>query len=306
MSLSSAPRVDPSPEVLASVQMGAALRLLELVEELGREATGAMLFGRNGIVLIEKGLLCWATAEGMRHRLTDLLRLGCSPPLEAAALENVYLSCKRDGVPIGERLVSSGLISAKGLRSGLRQHNAEALALISASGVSHDFRAHSKNRYDARFTFSTVELLASIGGLRFPAEAAWAKGHLRSVLPERAYAVAVMQGGGFALPLPIACSGSAPLSCRELLEVAQWGRSVLDVSQVFSPSCKIASGTDHRHGSAVSWCCGPASYVALCADRTDYARLLGRLQDELARGEAAYSPDPESLQLIAERAARQP
>ncbi|MBL9039648.1 MAG: hypothetical protein JNG84_14120, partial [Archangium sp.] len=80
------------------------LRVLSTLEVLPAEATGALVFGAvhkmSGVVLLERGRVCWAAAQGLQKRLTDLLRGCCTPPLEHDAMERLFNACRTSHTPV--------------------------------------------------------------------------------------------------------------------------------------------------------------------------------------------------------------
>ena len=67
----------PSSRMLSSIPanpglIAAVLRLLELIDDLPRGATGAVHFGDAGMILVESKKICWAVARDMRLRLTEI------------------------------------------------------------------------------------------------------------------------------------------------------------------------------------------------------------------------------------------
>jgi hypothetical protein len=274
--------------VSASVPLSALTQTLELIDELDESATGALRFGKSGVVLVERGLVCWATAPDMRRRLTDLLRRQASPPLTTEALEALYRKCRDDAVPLGEELVRDGLITPAGLRRSLKTHIAEAVALIAVSGeTSADWLPHKRDRYDARFAFSAGELLTVIAAQRKLQEASEAKDVLRKVLDGEAVGLALRRERGAAVATPLSLVRARRLKLGDLTKLSVWARETLDVCGALDPTCRLASAALPSGHSALAWQHDELIYVLLCHDKRSLARCLSRLETARALSPSA-------------------
>lgn len=252
---------------------------LEDIEALSDRGSGSLVFSDRlheiGRVMLERGRVCWAVAHSMHRRLTDILRHQSDPPLESRVVESVYLRCRVEEIPLGEALVASGIVSPHGLRSALRQHNAEAIAVLSTVPSERTFRDHGVVRYNARFTFSTVELLASIGALTAVDAARLARTRLKQVLSGRACGVAFLRHSG-ARVLPIGAVDADRLGVRGLSELGQWVSGVLDLSEALTRSARLVATTHTSGCAAVAWLEDYVAYAVLCEDRTGVARTITR------------------------------
>jgi hypothetical protein len=268
---SSSPALDVAPSAVVAP--------LVAIEDLPEGSTGALVFREGaidrGAVFIEGGRVCWAVALHMRRRLTDLLRHQTEPPLEPTVVERVYRQCRVDSRPLGEALVESGIVSECGLRCALRQHNAEAIALLGSTRGVREWRAHRNRRYDAKFTFSTAELLVSVGALQDDEKASTARGRLRGVLDEASVGVAFARTGG-AAPVPVGIVRSERLSVGDVMQLGEWLTGTLDLAGTVDPARGLVATalTDGR--AALAWVEGELAYVALCPDRAALARAITR------------------------------
>jgi len=271
----SAPESSPALGVPAS----SALAALLAVEELPPGATGALVFEEQGVergaVLVEGGRVCWAVAAAMRRRLTDLLRHQHDPPIDEGTFEKVYVRCRSEGTPLGEALVKTGLVTERGLRSALRQHNAEAIALLGGSS-GRSFRERAGTRYDARYTFSTVDLLTSLGSLRDEAETRKSRWRLREMADNACLGVAYLRQGG-AGPVPVGAVGAEGISAADVVELGQWASSTLDLATAIDPERRLVASTRNDGKAAVVWMERTVTYVVLCEDSTGVARTLARV-----------------------------
>lgn len=206
------------------------LRLFRGIDQLPPGATGALVFVGSdvpqGTVLIEDKRVCWAAAQNMENRLTDLLRFQSNPPLPAGVFEEVFEACRKEGMALGETLVSRGLVSPDGLWRGLRQHTAEAIARLStARKLSPIWASNRRHRYDARFTFCTAELVATIASFGHELEAREAERRLAAVTPAGAVGLAFLAEGPH--DLPVAHVSAEEWHASSLAGLGAWAREAL-------------------------------------------------------------------------------
>jgi hypothetical protein len=279
MDRASHPSLPPSIPADASAVLGAA-RLLAHVESLPHDATGMLECGSEGMLLIEQRSICWAVASGMRKRLSTLLRTQRSPPLDSSYIEELLRECRERGTPLGEALLSTGHISEEGLRTALYHHIAEAVGRIGKAGTcAYRFVPHASASYAARFSFSTAEVLAALGGSRDRAQAAAAKRALRtSLIPGSRGLAFVRDDSG---PIAIAVEGTPALRVPEILDMCSWACSLFDVSTIFDSEVRVATGTSLERNAVVTWRSGETQFVALCENRAASALLVSRLDEAL-------------------------
>lgn len=273
-----------SSRMLPSIPAGpglisAVLRLLAFVDDLPKGATGVLRFGESGVILLESRKICWAVARCMRLRLTDILRNQSTPPLPREAVEEIYRRCKIDGMPIGEALVLSGLVTEAGLRVALFKHNGEAIAHLAGTGLSPDaFVTHGRTGYDPKFSFSPCEVLAMLGSLDDPARALAAQIELTNTLVPDSFGVAFVRGNSVSGALLIAVDRGCDLPVGDLVEVCNWVAGLFDVAHTFDPEASLVRATWGGHLALVSWRAKEIVYVGLCASRAAAARLVSRLE----------------------------
>lgn len=265
------------------VKPAAVLPLLERIERLPEDATGALMLGtgshNQGIVLIERGRICWAVASDMKRRLVDLLRHQAEPTLTKASLESVYNDCRSSNKPLGECLVESGLITERGLWRALRQHNAEAIAVIAAKLLPSDieFQHHKHHRYDARFTYSTTEVLVTLGALCDQSIATLARIELKRCVPEGGRGAAYTRDRDGAGIIPIGEVGTSDLSSEAFMDIGAWAISTLDVAEAVTSEVRALTGTTPEGQSIVAWSESGVIYIVLCPTLRSYARLVSSL-----------------------------
>jgi hypothetical protein len=272
--------------------------LLEHIEDLPSGTTGALAFGDDGLVLIENRRICWAIATHMRRRLTDILCQQRSPPLPREMMEDVFRRCKKQSVPFGEMLVSSGLVTEAGLRAALERHNGEAVARISCAYVKPThYTVHSKSGYDPRFVFTPTELMASIAMRKDDQRKVVARAHLGEMLVPDATGFAFVREAWSPRPLLVAVQRDSPVRLNEVQSIAKWAISLFDVTTVFDPCTAIASATWCSSTSLVAWREGEIAYAAACSTRPASTLLMKKIAQRLeARGQSASPPTSHSVE----------
>ncbi len=250
------------------------------IEALGASACGALRFERGGEhvgdILVERGRVCWAAAERMAARLTDILRGLTSPPLEQDAIEWTYARCRESGQPLGEALIEAGMITAAALERAIRQHTAEALVRLALSGARAEFTPHARRGYQARFTIAPAHLLAVAGELRNRPLAAAARAELERRLPAEATGVAVARAGGHRL-MHLALFRPGALTVDDIDGLGRAAAGGLDVAQLLDPARRVVM-TRSWHGDAlVAWSAGPLMFAALCFEASSTSFVLATL-----------------------------
>lgn len=225
-------------------QVPTLLRLLKGIDSLPQGATGALVFtsrdAPQGTVLIEDNRVCWAAASNMERRLTDILRRQTDPPLRVDDFEAIYEECYRDKLPLGETLLERQIITSDGLWRAIRQHTAEAIAMLSTTEkLTPVWASNRVRRYDAQFTFSTAEILSSIGAFGSEAEAGEATRILSQITRGNTLGVAyLMEGPG----LPIAQVSADSWKCQALVDLGEWARVAVDREEGGEAETLIQSG----------------------------------------------------------------
>jgi hypothetical protein len=262
--------------------LSSTLQLLSHVESLPHGATGALSFGDDGVILIEKKRVCWALASDMKRRLTDLLCQQQEPPLPRALLDELFRRCKSESKPLGEALVAGGYLSEPQLRAALLRHTCEAIVRLAQSNTTTPthFEPHTKDGYDPRFVFSTPELLASLAGPRRNARAGEAHRRLASLLVPDISAFAFLRDVRSREPVLIAVARGCDLSVSAALEIATWARNAHDVASFVDPTTHVVAATWCERLTLVSWRRGEIGYVAVCSTRAASAVLLSQLARE--------------------------
>jgi hypothetical protein len=264
--------------------LGSVLRLLSFIDDLAPATTGALHFGEQGMILLQDRRICWAVAQGMRVRLTDILRGQSTPPLSREAVEALYRRCKESGIPLGEALVASGMATEPGLRAALFKHNGEAIVALAKSGVVPDsFVTHNKAGYDLKFSFSSSEVLAMLGAGDDPARAAAAQLELSNLLVEESTGAAFARSSAVSGALVVAVDKACDVAAADLVELCNWVSSLFDVARTADPAIFAARMAWGSRAALVSWRDKDVSYVGFCYSRAAAARLLSRLSERGSR-----------------------
>lgn len=254
------------------------LRVLSEIEGLPADATGALAFGPetslSGVVLLERGRVCWAAAQGLRRRLTDLLRERCQPQLTNDEVEAVVQRCKQSGTPVGETLVADGRITADALRATLLRHTVESLAAGISWRAAPRWLPHRARGYQSAFTFQPAELLAFANNIvsdRAGLDAAELK--LSSVGASH-NAAAFDLHGVHLLACRLPEEGTTAVT--SLRAAGVWAARSLASDAERSSVLKFAF--DGHGGSWLGWRDGGMTFVAHCRDRDAFSSLMRELQ----------------------------
>lgn len=232
------------------------------VDRLAEADVGELVVVRGAIVcgsvFVEHGRVCWAAARGLAPRLTKLLiesakTEGDPTNVTAASMEEHYRVCKAEGVPLGELLVSRGIVSAERLRAALIQHTAESLDLLCHPDASATWHAR-QGGYSARFTFQTAELLARCCSHKHRHALREDATDVLSLFSEAEpgeWGGVFLRDPSYASPVPIALRGSLPDKSTSLVRVGKWAASALDLAATFQEAAHRSAGEAGDAGEGV-------------------------------------------------------
>ncbi len=254
------------------------LRVLSELEGLPDDATGALAFGPetkvSGVVLVERGRVCWAAAAGLQRRLTGLLRECCTPHLGEEEAEQLFVECRQSGRPMGEVLVERGRVSPEALRAALLHHTAESLSTGASWTSSPRWVPHRARGYQSTFTFLPVELLTYASNVAQPGKVTSACARLAE-LAGTTRSSAVFDGLGTCL-LGCTLPTEHHTSLRALSSAGAWAaRSLADS---YSPATTLKFTRDAHGGIWVGWIDATLTFLAHCTDRDDFSSLVRSLQ----------------------------
>ncbi len=264
------------------------LPLLEQVERLPEDASGALLVGEAGeevgSILVDRGRICWAASGEMASRLTSLLCQQAEPPISTKALEGLYRECRETKTPVLRFLVQRGVVKPDILKRVLRQHCAEAIALLSsASGGALPpvrWEPRPERPFDAEHSFTPLQILTTIGALFSPDCAQRARSWLRMAVSDADCGVIFMQAQEGLFPIGI--QGRDPLRIVNVLELGSWAHGTLDVAAGLAGNVPLVSGAAGGGATVITWKRSEVVYLVFPGDSRSYARLVSRLCRELA------------------------
>lgn len=253
----------PGPDILSG-----ALSLLSNVDTLPN-GSGALQC-RNGIVLVESRQICWAAAAGMLPRFGELVN--------HAHIEVLYRQNREGGIRFTDALLATGRVSESELRAALFSHTVEALAHLAGHPADgFEFVPHARGRYDAQFAFSPLEILACIGARTDRELARIAQARLDETLVPDTAGWAFVRSSGMSLPVIVAVGGKGAFSIARAHEISRWATGLFDVTTVFDPDVRIATGSWPDSRAVVAWREARLHYAVLCSNRAGAARLVARL-----------------------------
>lgn len=267
-------------ETRVSLAFRTSADVLAWIDELPREATGVLSFEGGsaavplGAVFVERGRVCWAAAAGLARRLVDLLRAKSALRVDAGVVESVYRRARADGTPLGEALVASGLVSPEALRDALRRHTSESLVAIAATGARATWTAR-EGGYSARFAFRTGDLLVAAHSLETPELAIRAEVLLSHWVGDDDFALVVARAPSAAVPRVVGLRGDVDACASEVLGVARWATSFVDIADALDGATRAAIGRDPGGRTVAVWRENELVVVAVL-DPDGLARLLRR------------------------------
>ncbi|MET0592003.1 MAG: hypothetical protein ABW133_04840, partial [Polyangiaceae bacterium] len=153
---------------MTTIAWESALGALTKVEHLGVAESGLLSFcdKPGGGIFVENGRICWVAADGLQHRLRDLLRRRAVG--REAAVDEIYERCRVQRRPFGQTLVTEGVVSSSELEIVLRRHSAESLLHLCRKVVPRRWASRGSRGYSADFTFRAVDVLTDIVDLALP------------------------------------------------------------------------------------------------------------------------------------------
>lgn len=270
----------PLPEGESSAAL--AKRALERAEAGGsgalvrRRADGSIA----GAILAESGRVCWAVCNDCPRRLSDIL-VEESPGLTLAQVSELVAECRRDHKPLGETLLTRGLVSHEVLRRSLLHHTCVSLDhLMRADADSWAWTAHSKQSYSPMLTFSSVEVLVGMSRLAEPARTAQALAVLESVRAPNESALALLRVGSGRVP--IAQIGCEHLELARLVAMARQVDELLAVASIADLRVAVLELEDLAFAA---WGNESIRYVLFCQGALAFNRLLSHVVSSTTIGE---------------------
>ncbi|MGN6106088.1 MAG: hypothetical protein ACTHU0_13355 [Kofleriaceae bacterium] len=256
-----------------------AIEALQALRRVPQESCGALVRRRTdgtmaGALLAERGRVCWAVSADSPRRLTDML-VAESDALTVDQVNEVVAQCRRDGTPLGETLLSRGLVSLPVLHRALLHHTCEALERLLRDDAPWAWVEHARYGYDPLLTFSPVEVLAGIQAIANPARAASASARLRGAIgPCRRGLVIERTRGG---RVPLAHIGCDELDLTTLSDLAIQSDEVAALGATVGVEVAVAELGERGELACASWAERDELFVLLCDGELAFNRLLAHV-----------------------------
>jgi hypothetical protein len=225
-----------------------------------------------GAMLVERGRVCWAVCNDCPNRLTDLL-VAESEVLTNDQVNDLVVECRRDQVPLGETLLSRGLISQAVLYRALLRHTCESLDhLLREELAPWTWVDHASAGYAPWLTFSPIEILVGLQTLLSPRAASRAADALGLVVVPGLRGFAIERTHG--MRAPIAQLGCDALELSALRDLAGHADEIMAVAG--TAELKLAV-VEFRELALASWTQDHIRYVLLRDGELAFNQLLAHI-----------------------------
>jgi hypothetical protein len=265
------------PNLAPDDQRARLCALFEMIGASSPEGSGALHFGGaplGSCVLFDLGRVCWAAVPGIGRKLiTSVGSLAGVPVGEVMAMCE---ESRRSGLPVSRALVERRLISPEALRELLRRQIAETLIQLSDEPDAPVWVAHRGRGYQAQFTFSVLEIVAT-------AASTWLA---LDPEPARAELTALVEGFGVGAAFDIDSSHERSIgepiviasTSDEYELVRALGNWVATVSTSWSSISEFTYfAVNTEAGSAVAWKARGLTFGARFPQQTGCARIIASL-----------------------------
>lgn len=216
-----------SPAPLGSVEL--LFRALERLEQAS--AHGAVWLDVERVdgeaswrVFAQGGRICWASGEPAVSILSR--RLVEAAAIDWTAMESIFQDCQESGRPLGETLVSRGLISSEALRATLLEHISMTLADLAGQAREHPIRLVQTSLdgpatiYARHLTFTGTEVFleAVERAVEMTVEIGTLPRHVVEWAPQTPFAACLRLTGHDDPPaVPVFCTVAERLELSELM-----------------------------------------------------------------------------------------
>ena len=228
--------------------------------------------GRDGVVLMEAGRVCWANHD-KSDRLSDELerRYGISH----TAIDDIVRTCRKTHQPFGALLVEQGHLTQAQLTSALGEHTCRSILSLAGSGIRDcAWVPHQGAGYAPEATISLTQAVCRCVALAKGLGAEGLEASLETMLSGEAAGMLIHLESR----LPLAAS-IAPVTWTQLRGWLTWSLRVDDLCRL--PSRGYLTGRGHG-GGWVMWRAGTMIGVAVSATDDAQRRLLLRVASTLA------------------------
>lgn len=253
-----------------------ALEAYQVLRRVPPEACGALVRKRGdgsmaGAVLAERGRVCWVVSASAPQRLAEHIATE-SGSLTREQVSELAALCRRDGTPLGETLLTRGLVSVPVLHRALLNHSCESFGhLLRDDALPWAWIDHSSHGYNPLLTFSPVEVIAGVQALEVPDRAGRAAARLRAVALPGQGGLAIERGRG---RLPLAQQGCSALDLTALGDLARHADEIAALSAAVEVRVAVS---ELDGGAAASWVEDDLLFVLLCNGELAFNRLLSHV-----------------------------
>ncbi|HEY0190385.1 MAG TPA: hypothetical protein VGC42_04635 [Kofleriaceae bacterium] len=227
--------------------------------------------GREGVVLMEAGRLCWANHE-LGGRLSEQIerRYGVG----RAVIEQVSRQCREQATPFGATLVELGHLTQDQLSSAMREHTCRSILSLVKSGIrDSEWVAHQGAGYAPETTISVTQAACRCVALVKNLDAEGFEASLETMLDGDAAGMLIHIGSR----LPYAASASV-MSWQQLRGWLTWTLRADTAAPLVSRGYATGRGAV---GGWVTWRSGDIVGVAVTRNDDAQRRLLLRVSSSL-------------------------
>lgn len=278
---------------MTETQLLSTLPLLQKLEGLDAQATGAVLVSRKGhalgAIFLEGGRPCWARSNQRASRLSRLLVEESGGHVTEGELSLCYERCREQGLSLMSALSEECSLDRGTLRRALLRETAESVRTLAAQATGVRFVPHREGSYGPDFRFSTLEVLLAPAGEDSDPAVLCARQLLSRVATDDTCGVA------FRLDewdVPIAAAGQDCPNSLEMGALSEWAKGALEVNvALLEEQSVLVLGSDELH-SVLLWQDHGIAFVVLCDGVQAVARALSRVGQSRRPGRPdATEPD---------------
>ena len=251
--------------------------VVHVLRNVAQRNSGALVRRRPdgstaGAILADAGRVCWARSAGQRARMSDLLLADPAQRLTRGELEQAVRACREQRRPLGEYLLTLGLVDTDTLRSALLRHTCEAVLDLANEDTQWEWLEHRGPGYNASLTFSPADVLSGVHALQVPQTTLDLNARLRSRVLEgqRAFVVA----NGQADRTLVAHVGCDDLALDTLFDLAARACELSQLGSVIAARGAVAVFGDIAYAA---WQEDGFLHVIIDADHMAFSRLVSQL-----------------------------
>jgi hypothetical protein len=251
--------------------------VVHVLRSVAQRNSGALVRRRPdgsaaGAILADSGRVCWARSAGQRARMSDLLLADPAQRLTREVLEQAVRACREQHRPLGEYLLTLGLVGTDTLRSALLRHTCEALLELANQDTHWEWLEHRGPGYNAALTFSPADVLSGVHALRVPGQSADLNASLRArvLRGQRAFVVAM----GEPERTLVAHIGCDDLGLDALFDLATRACELSQLGSVISARGAVAVFGELAYAA---WQEDNFLHVLIDADEMAFSRLVSQL-----------------------------